>query len=212
MLSEHATDAMHVEHELPAEVLRDWTLAPDRISLISSDGNIHWRVAQRGDAFIVRRYRTGQSLAAIEYELRILRHLHERGWPVAAPVREVSWWDDAAFALFPALTGSVRDESSIDRRERGRILARLHHDLGSLDARRQRDGWLRVDEVAATGAASLEDVGALAATCGRIRDRFADIFGSRIRSSPASSISTRRMSMRAQLMLHVRVAAGMTTW
>jgi Ser/Thr protein kinase RdoA (MazF antagonist) len=165
--------SLHDEHGLPIEILRDWTLAPDRVSLIAAAANVHWRVDQGSDSFVARRYRAEQSASAIEYEFHVLRHLHERGWPVAAPVREVAWFDGVAFALFPALAGAVRDEGPVDRRERGRILAMLHRDLDSLDAGRQRDGWLRADEVVAIGSASLEDVGTFTATCERIRDRLA---------------------------------------
>jgi Ser/Thr protein kinase RdoA (MazF antagonist) len=133
------------------EVLGQWDLTPDRVRRISARSNTHWRIQRGTDAFVLRRYRPGQTAASIRYELEVLGHLHARGWPVAMPIDGVRWHRGRAFVLFPSLPGRARArgtrETDQHRRERGRILARLHRDLDSLTRHGQRDGWQRADEV-----------------------------------------------------------------
>ena len=132
------------------EVLDGWGLVPDRVRRISTGGNLHWRVQQGTEVLVLRRYREGQTAASIRYELDVLAHLHERGWPVAAPLDAVRWHQGRAFALFPYLPGRARRrDTRLHQRERGQILAQLHRDLDGLTrgGLGQRDGWERVDEV-----------------------------------------------------------------
>jgi Ser/Thr protein kinase RdoA (MazF antagonist) len=138
----------------PSHVLRSWNLDADGIALVSARANIHWRVRRGTRAYILRAYSTGRSSDSIGYELVVLRYLHDLGWPVAVPVREVIWNEDRAFALFPALPGSSRlPESSGDMRTRGRTLATIHEALAPLSTRlTQRPGWQRADEVVTSAA------------------------------------------------------------
>jgi Phosphotransferase enzyme family len=120
----------------PREVLGGWGLIPDRVRRISAGGNVHWRVDCGIDAFVLRGYRAGHAAASIQYELDVLAHLGARGWPAAAPIGGVRWLEGAAFVLFPLLPGRARlRETDRHRRDRGRILAELHRDLGSLTRR-----------------------------------------------------------------------------
>ncbi len=138
--------------DLVQKVLGMWNIAPDHVSLIKAKGNTHWRVQRGREAFILRMYRRGQTGSSIRYELNILRRLHDRGWPVAADVDGVVWREDSAFVLFPLLPGhSHVPENDQRRRQRGRILAELHCELGALTGLGQRSGWRQVDEVVMEG-------------------------------------------------------------
>jgi Ser/Thr protein kinase RdoA (MazF antagonist) len=138
--------------DLVQKVLGMWNIAPDHVSLIKAKGNTHWRVQRGREDFILRMYRRGQTGSSIRYELDILRRLHDRGWPVAADVDGVVWREDSAFVLFPLLPGHPHmPENDQRRRRRGRILAELHFELGTLSGLGQRSGWRRVDEVVLEG-------------------------------------------------------------
>jgi Ser/Thr protein kinase RdoA (MazF antagonist) len=128
-------------------VLRQWRLIPDDVRMLSSRSNTHWAIRRGTEAFVLRRYRSGHPGPSIAYEFEVLRHLHARGWPVAAPIDDVVWHEKSAFALFPRLPGRAPGrENDRRRRDRGRILAELHRDLVGLDLG-QRVGWRRTDEI-----------------------------------------------------------------
>lgn len=129
-----------------------WNIVPDHVSLINVRGNTHWAVQRGRAAFILRMYGRGQTGSSIKYELDILRHLHDRGWPVAADADGVVWCGGSAFVLFPRLSGRPHlPEDERQRRQRGRILAELHRELGALVGFGQRSGWERADEVVVNG-------------------------------------------------------------
>jgi len=139
---------MTITPDLVQKVLGMWNIAPDHVSLIKAKGNTHWRVQLGREAFVLRMYRRGQTGSSIKYELDILRRLHDRGWPVAAAVDDVVWREGSAFVLFPLLPGHPHmPENDQRRRQRGRILAELHCELGALAGLGQRSGWRQVDEV-----------------------------------------------------------------
>jgi Ser/Thr protein kinase RdoA (MazF antagonist) len=138
----------------PNHVLRFWNLEADAIALVSARANTHWRVQCGTRAYILRAYSTARSSDSIDYEIAVLRYLRDHRWPVAVPIREVTWNGDHAFALFPNLPGSSRvPESGGDMRTRGRTLAEMHQALAVLSTRlRQRPGWQRADEVVTCAA------------------------------------------------------------
>src|SRR5260370_24215835 len=87
--------------DLIPDVLRSWNIAPDDIVPISARGNSHWRVRCRGDDFVLRMYRRGQSEPSIRYELDILKRLRSLGWPVAAAADETVFHSAFVCVLFP---------------------------------------------------------------------------------------------------------------
>jgi Ser/Thr protein kinase RdoA (MazF antagonist) len=138
---------------LADEVLTAWNIGSARVWLISRRGNVHWKVQHGNDVFVVRAYRRTQSAASIAYEHRVLRHLADRGWPVAMPIADVIAHQGTAFALFPFLHGRPRlEETSLHQRARGQILARLHLDLDSVVSLGQRSDCQRADEAVVASA------------------------------------------------------------
>jgi len=109
--------------------------------------NEHWRVATGGAMYVLRRYTAERSAAAIKYEHDVIAHLAARAWPVASPIaaeRHKPFVElrGRRYALFPLLRGEVgpmRDDDHL--RRKGRLLARLHHDLATARSLGQRDGW-----------------------------------------------------------------------
>ncbi len=138
--------------DLIKKILGTWKVAPDHVSLIKARGNTHWRVQRGRETFVLRMYGRRQTALSIKYELDILQRLHDRSSPVAAAVDGVAQYDGSAFVLFPLLPGRPHlRESERQRRQRGRILAELHHELGALAGLGQRIGWRQADEVVAEG-------------------------------------------------------------
>ncbi len=131
------------------EVLAQWSVRASEISLLQdhSNGNVHWRIETATEPLVLRRYRPKSSVAEINYEFAVLNHLAGRGWPVAAPTDDLRWHDGTAYALFPFLTGTPRPSSPEHRRDLGRLLGHLHHDLADTAALGQKPGWWKmVDE------------------------------------------------------------------
>lgn len=135
--------------DLIPNVLASWGIVPDEVSPISANGNRHWRVRRSNDEFVLRMYRRGQTDSSIRYELDLLQCLRSRGWPVATAVEGMATVDSGlVFVLFPLLPGrSYANETTEQRRRRGRILAELHRDLSAITGVGQRSGWQRSDEV-----------------------------------------------------------------
>lgn len=165
------------------ELLGQWGLEAHRVVPIEAKGNTHWKLEGARDNFILRRYRAGQTATSIEYEFKVLRHLHSLGWPVAPPITDIVSHNGAAFALFPFLPGQQpQHEDQPGRRARERILAHLHRDLHDIHLS-QRDGWRRADEVVLddstegtwlrarpSNGTALANI--LSSQCARIRNRF----------------------------------------
>jgi len=138
--------------DLIKKILGMWKIAPDHVSLINARGNTHWKVQCRSESFVLRIYGRRQTASSIQYELDILRRLRDRGLPVAAAIDGVAQYEGSAFVLFPLLPGRPHPrENERQRRQRGRILAELHHELGALADLGQRIGWRQADEVVAGG-------------------------------------------------------------
>ncbi|HVM10807.1 MAG TPA: phosphotransferase [Acidimicrobiales bacterium] len=125
---------------------------PVAIRLVQDKGSAHWVVREGDGAYtILRRYRDGETAASVEWETTVLRHLEDRGWPVATPLTgpiEVGgrWW--AAFRRLPGRRQEW-DRNDPRHRWRGELLARLHRDLADIASGiGQRDGHHRADEAA----------------------------------------------------------------
>lgn len=112
--------------------------------------NKHWRVAVGTTQYALRRYNRHRAPAAIRFEHEVLRHVHGRGWPVAAPLPSIDGQTlvrthDSWFALFPFLVGRPGPINNLRYlRIKGGLLARLHHDLASWPAPGQREGFARM--------------------------------------------------------------------
>ena len=108
------------------------------------EGNSSWLVRTGGpDPVVLRRYHGRADAADVDYEHAVLRHLAERGWTVPAPLGPVVRSGGRLWCLTRHVPGGPRrPETSGDRAQRGRDLARLHVDLRPLTAALgQRPRW-----------------------------------------------------------------------
>ncbi|MBO7744546.1 phosphotransferase [Paenibacillus sp. MWE-103] len=111
--------------------------------------NLHWLVAAQHERLVLRRWAPGTSREDIDYEARLLRRVAALGWPVAPIVEGPFEAQGAMWSLHPFLPGNppAEDAGDSDRRARGRLLARFHADLATLDGIGQRGGWRRCEEI-----------------------------------------------------------------
>jgi homoserine kinase type II len=136
------------------DVLARFGVSPDEIRDIRSGRvNRHWRVVTAGTTYALRRYNAQRTPAAIEFEHDLLRHVAGQGWPVPPALRTsagdtIAEADGRRYALFPFLPGRPAPYNNARYlRLKGRLLARLHHDMGSWQAPGQRDGFGRLWEL-----------------------------------------------------------------
>jgi aminoglycoside phosphotransferase (APT) family kinase protein len=111
--------------------------------------NQHWLVTSEHQPVVLRRYQL-EPIGDIGYELRVLRRLAELGWPTPVAVGDPVRVADRTWCLFRLLPGrppTGTDEQS--QRDRGRLLARLHHDLATLADLGQRPGSGRAEDIVA---------------------------------------------------------------
>jgi Ser/Thr protein kinase RdoA (MazF antagonist) len=113
--------------------------------------NKHWR-AVGDESYVLRRYSASRSHAAIRFEHDLLRHMKNRGWPVAVPLSIGSEctleYEGLRYALFPLLPGRPTATRTVPHsRFKGRLLARLHNDMASWEPYAQRDGFGRMWEL-----------------------------------------------------------------
>lgn len=135
------------------DVLERFGLAGEVRDIRSGRVNRHWRVVADGDTFALRRYHAQRSPAAIEFEHDLLRHVAGQGWPVATALPTstgdtIAEADGRSYALFPFLPGRPAPyNNGRYLRLKGRLLARLHHDMASWQAPGQREGFGRLWEL-----------------------------------------------------------------
>jgi homoserine kinase type II len=106
--------------------------------------NASWLVETvGGESFVLRRYHARATPEDLAYEHAVLRHLSNLGWAVPDPVGELVWHQGSWYCPTRYVPGhAVPHESSHQRRQRGRDLARLHLALRGLGRRLgQRHGW-----------------------------------------------------------------------
>jgi aminoglycoside phosphotransferase (APT) family kinase protein len=111
--------------------------------------NQHWLVRSADRPLVLRRYQLAP-IGDVGYELRVLRRLADLGWPTPTATAEPVVVDGRTWCLFRWLPGTPptgTDERS--QRDRGRLLARLHHDLATLSDLGQRPGARRAEDVVA---------------------------------------------------------------
>jgi Ser/Thr protein kinase RdoA (MazF antagonist) len=129
-----------------ARVLELLGVHPGAVSLLKDEpsGNGNWLVALPGRGRVVlRRYHPGAGPAEIAYEHAVLGHLAAGGWTVPDPLGEPVGYEGHWYCLTRYVAGRpVRPEGPVQRRRRGRDLARLHLALRGLGERLgQRPGW-----------------------------------------------------------------------
>ena len=123
--------------------------------------NQHWLVESRRERLVLRRWWQSAELIggdSIDYEVRLVARLAARGWPVAATVKGPTELAGDIWSLAPFIPGepSSAHGPAVERRARGRLLARLHADLAQIEGFGQRAGWRRCEEILADPA--LDDI------------------------------------------------------
>jgi Ser/Thr protein kinase RdoA (MazF antagonist) len=136
----------------PRDVLERLGFAGARVHRLGESWNAHWLVRTAGGPVVLRRYASDRTIGEIVYELRVLDAVAALGWPVAtASVAPVMLGDHVwcVFGYIPGRQPAPRtaDGFRAEQRERGRLLARLHADLSTLQAFGQRPNWFRRDEI-----------------------------------------------------------------
>jgi aminoglycoside phosphotransferase (APT) family kinase protein len=98
---------------------------------------------------VLRRYQH-EPIGDIDYELRVLHRLDDLGWPTPVAVADPVHMDGRTWCLFRWLPGApLSGMYSQAQRDRGRLLARLHHDMERLADLGQRPGARRAEDVVA---------------------------------------------------------------
>jgi Ser/Thr protein kinase RdoA (MazF antagonist) len=138
--------SMSRDSENHFDALKHFGVVASSIRRVRRGRNIHWIVRAGSERLVLRRYAPACSASEIAYEHAVLDHLQRRDWPVAAPIAGAWHGQSATWCVFPYLPGrSPTPRSTAGRRAehraRGRLLARLHADLGDLTWLGQRDRW-----------------------------------------------------------------------
>jgi homoserine kinase type II len=140
--------AREIGEQVPDEVLNAFGLAGATTCLFA-DGNVNlnWRVDADHRTVVVRRCGVPRGLASIAWEQQLMTFAGAKGWPV--PLAEPAaagghaieynggWWTCHQF-----LPGEAQSmDTPAARHIQGRLLGRLHKDLGSFDGGGQRPGF-----------------------------------------------------------------------
>ena len=143
----------------PSSVDRDWPLPPppviDLLTIRVDDylggrANKHWLVTSKDDRTLVLRRYQHEPIGDIDYELRVLQRLADLGWSTPVAVADPVHSDGSTWCLFQWLPGAPPvGMDSQAQRARGRLLARLHHDMETLADLGQRPGARRAEDVVA---------------------------------------------------------------
>jgi Ser/Thr protein kinase RdoA (MazF antagonist) len=143
-----------------ARVLDALAVRPDRIAVLKDVplGNGNWLIEiPGGRRAVLRRYHPRASPEDLTYEHAVLAHLAAAGWivphPVSEPVRQDGLW----YCMTRYVPGQPATcDSSVQRRRRGRDLARLDLALRDLGQRiGQRPGW-RPQHSAVTASTAID--------------------------------------------------------
>lgn len=133
--------------DVPAEVLAEFGLAgASARPLEGGRMNRHWLAEKAGERLVVRRCRSSRGLESVRWEQELIAHVGRRGWPVAlASVGESGStafvFAGAVWSVAPFLEGGPGDAESVAMRTiYGRLLGRLHRDMGSFEGSGQRPG------------------------------------------------------------------------
>jgi Ser/Thr protein kinase RdoA (MazF antagonist) len=143
-----------------AAVLDVLGVRPDRVAVLKDVpfGNGNWLVEMPGRrCAVLRRYHPAASPEDLAYEHAVLDHLSSAGWVVPHPVSDPVNHDGLWYCLTRYVPGkpATRD-SRVQRRRRGRDLARLDLALRDLGRRiGQRPGW-RPQHSAVTASSAID--------------------------------------------------------
>lgn len=126
--------------------LQYFGIHPLATRMIKSGRNTHWVVQTKAERVVLRLYGANCTPAEVSYELAVLRHLKECGWPVATPLAETFQSDVGMWCLFTYVPGRQRIPRTSagkysEEFTRGKLLAQLHADLASLTDLGQRERW-----------------------------------------------------------------------
>jgi Ser/Thr protein kinase RdoA (MazF antagonist) len=132
--------------EAVADVLHALAVRADRVALLKDVplGNGNWLVELAGGRrAVLRRYHPGATPGDLAYEHAVLGHLASAGWVVPHPVGNPVYREGRWYCLTRYVPGQpIARESPVQRRRRGRDLARLELALRGLGERiGQRPGW-----------------------------------------------------------------------
>jgi Ser/Thr protein kinase RdoA (MazF antagonist) len=139
-------DDRRADADVPEEVLAHFGVVARGV-LSGNSESCHWLVEGPAGPAVLRRYPPEQ-FGDSQFELDVLRFLHDRGWPVPRPLSEPILLGRHTWGLFSHLPGAPPTAEDDDaRRARGRLLARLHDDMDDLVHVGQRPGCRTADEV-----------------------------------------------------------------
>lgn len=138
----------------------------DQIPGATQAGNANWHVWMGGGGrSVLRRYFDGMTAPALEYEQQVVVHAAEAGWTVPVPLGAPVTYGGRWWCLTTYVGGGPRvAEDSGERDQRGRLMARLDHDLYPLASHLgQREGWTAAHQrigpfLGSTWRASLVDL------------------------------------------------------
>ena len=132
------------QSEIDPTVIAQWQLSP--VKPLSGRINQHWLVEHHRKFAVLRRY--AQIHTDKEYELTVLRHLHERGWSVPNIIEKPIYRGGAWWCLFSFIPGTPKHQTGKqEQRSRGHLLAELHDTTTLLNPLGQRRGFTRADTV-----------------------------------------------------------------
>lgn len=135
------------ETEVPEAVLNQWSLSGGRVTRLQGGRmNRHWLVETSGERLVLQRYHDSRALESVRWEQALIAHVGRRGWPVAVAKAGVTGtttfpFEGAVWSVGSFLEGEPGDADSVAMRTiYGRLLARLHNDMGSFEGGGQRPG------------------------------------------------------------------------
>ncbi|MDQ3107371.1 MAG: phosphotransferase [Actinomycetota bacterium] len=119
----------------------------DRIRRLRGSGNEHWMVSVDGDQLVLRRFNGRQDDASIAWEFNLITQLADRGWPIATAVAGPAEIGGQTWTVLRRLHGRQMAPTPKTSYQRGKLLARLHTELVTLNTD-QRPDWERHDTAA----------------------------------------------------------------
>ncbi len=132
-------------------------MKPSRVRRLSGSGNEHWIVTIGAARYVLRRFATTHEGASVGWEQSLIRGLASRGWPVPEAIAGPTELEGRIWMVMRRLPGRPMATTRSTSFERGRLLARLHKDLSSVETD-QRPGWTLRHQAAARLPDFLDDL------------------------------------------------------
>jgi len=145
---------------------------PSRVRRLPGSGNDHWLVTTGPSRWILRRFAVTHDWPSVEWEQSVIRELANHGWPVPEAVGGPTELEGRIWMAMRRLPGRPMATTSSTSFERGRLLARMHTDLSSVQVG-QRPGWSQLHQVATRLPEFLDDLPEVLAE--RIPDRAGEV-------------------------------------